>query len=57
MVQAFVNDVLCDMLNQLLFFYLNDILILSEAEEEYKQHVHLVLRYLLEQPLCQNQEK
>lgn len=39
------------MLNKFLFVYLDDILILSEIEEEHTQHVCLVLRRLLENSL------
>lgn len=46
--QALVNDFLCDMLNKFLFFYVDDIMIFSETEEEHIQHVPLVLRHLIE---------
>lgn len=45
--EAFINDVLRDMLNQFLFIYLDDILIFSEMKEEHVQHVRLVLKRLL----------
>lgn len=35
--QALINDVLCDMLNLLVFVYLDDILF-SRAPEEHEQH-------------------
>lgn len=43
MFQALVNDVLRNMLNKLLFVYLDDILMFSEAEGHI-QHVCLVVR-------------
>lgn len=48
--QAFVIDVLCDMLNEFLFVYLNDILIF-ETKDEHVQHIRLVLQRLLENKL------
>lgn len=41
--QALVKDVLRNMLIKFLFVYIDDILIFSEAKEEYMQHVCLVL--------------
>lgn len=55
--QALVNDVLCNMLSKFLFVYIDDILIFSETEEEHEQHVHLVLRRLLENSLFLKAEK
>lgn len=55
--QALVNDVLCDMRNQLVLVYLDYILIFSETEEEHIQHVRLVLRHLLENSLFVKIEK
>lgn len=52
--QALVNDVFCDLLNNCLFVYRNDILILSEIEEE---HVQWVLRWLMENGLFAKPEK
>lgn len=55
--QALVVDVLRDMLNKVLFVYLNHILIFSEMEEEHIQHVRLVLRRLLQNSLFIKKEK
>lgn len=55
--QAIVNNVLRDMLNKLLFVYLDNILILSEKEEEHIQHVRMVLRRLPENSLFVKAEK
>lgn len=45
--QALVNDILCDLLNILVFAYLKDILIYSKDITVYKKHVRLVLQRLL----------
>lgn len=55
--QALVNNVLRDMLNKFLLVYLDNIQIFSETEEEYVQHICLVLRRLLENRLFVNTEK
>lgn len=55
--QALINDVLRDMLNRLVFVYLDDILIFSRDLEEHVQHVRLVLRRLLENRLFVKAEK
>lgn len=54
--QAFVNDVLRDCLNQFLFVYLDDILTFSPDEKSHVQHVHLVLKKLLENQLLSKQK-
>ena len=49
--QNLVNDVLRDMLNRIVFVYLDDILIFSRNLQEHQQHVRLVLQRLLENKL------
>ena len=41
--QGLVNDVLCDMINQFMFVYLDDILIFSKTPEEHTTRIHKVL--------------
>ncbi len=55
--QAFINDVLRDMLNRFVFVYLDDILIFSPSPEEHIQHVRQVLQRLLENKLYVKPEK
>lgn len=55
--QALVNDMLCNMLNQFLFVYIDDISIFSETLEKHTQHVRLVLQHLLENQLFVKAEK
>ena len=47
-IQALVNDVLCDMLNWFIFVYIDDILIFSQSAQEDVFHVRQVLQRLLE---------
>lgn len=54
--QALVNNVLRDMINWFLFVYMDNILILSESQEEHIQHVCLVLQRLLENKLFMKAE-
>ena len=49
--QALVNDVLCDMLNQFVFVYLDYMLIYSLPAQENVIHVRQVLQHLLENQL------
>ena len=55
--QGLVNDVLRDMINQLVFIYLDDILIFSKNSEEHTKHVCKVLHHLLENRLFVKAEK
>ncbi len=55
--QALVNDVLRDLLNRVVFVYLDDILIFSRSIEEHVQHVRDVLHRLLENKLYVKAEK
>jgi hypothetical protein len=41
--QRFINDPLCDYLNQFCSVYLDDILIYSKTREEHEEHVRKVL--------------
>ncbi len=55
--QALVNDVLRDMVDQVIYVYLDDILIFSHSLQEYVQHVRQVLQRLLENGLYVKAEK
>lgn len=55
--QAFVNDVLRDMLNDFVFVYLDDILIFSPDESSHVEHVRQVLHRLLQNQLYVKAEK
>ena len=55
--QAFVNDVLRDMLNRFVFVFLDDILIFSKNQAEHELHVSQVLQRLLENSLFVKAEK
>lgn len=48
-----VNDVLRDMINKLIFVYLDDILIYSCSFQVYIQHIRRVLQWLPEKQFCQ----
>lgn len=55
--QELVNDVLRDLLNISVFFYLDDILIFYKSMQEHVQHVKAVLQRLLENSLFVKAEK
>ena len=55
--QKLINHVLYDHLNEFVIAYLNDILIYSENEENYKKHVKKILRKLQEKNLYFKSEK
>lgn len=55
--QSLVNDVLRDLLNRVVFVYLDDILIFSRSFEEHVNHVHDVLHRFLENKLYVKAEK
>ena len=55
--QAFINDVLRDMINHFVFVYLDDILIFSRSLEEHRHHVRQVLQRLLRNHLFAKPEK
>lgn len=55
--QAFINDVLREMLNRFVFVYLDDILISSNSLQEHIHHVQQVLKKLLENHLFVKLEK
>ncbi len=55
--QQYMNDVLWDFLNDFCQVYLDDILIYSKTQWEYKQHVKMILDRLLEADLQMNIRK
>lgn len=55
--QAIVNDVLRDLLNCVVFVYIDDILIFSRTCEEHIGHFRDVLQWLLENKLFVKAEK
>ncbi len=55
--QAFINDVLREMLNRFVFVYLDDILIFSDSLQEHIDHIQQVLKKLLENHLFVKLEK
>ena len=55
--QAFVNNVLQDMINKFIFVYLDDILIFSQDARSHRAHVRKVLQRLLENLLFVKAEK
>ncbi len=55
--QALINNILHDMINWLVFVYLDDILIFSLSPSEHEQHVRQVLQRLLENKLYAKAEK
>ncbi len=55
--QALINDVLRDMLNKLVFVYLDDIFVFSRSFEEHEGHVSAVLQRLLNNHLYVKPEK
>ncbi len=55
--QQYINDVLWDFLNDFCQVYLDDILIYSKTQQEYKQHVKIILSHLWEADLQMNIRK
>lgn len=55
--QNLINDVLRDMLNRLLFVYLDGILVFSKNLHKHHQHLRQVLERLLQNRLVANAEK
>jgi hypothetical protein len=51
MWQVFINNVLREYLNVFVIIYLNDILIFSKTEEEYKGHIKKILKKLINENL------
>jgi hypothetical protein len=49
--QAFINNVLREYLDVFVIVYLDDILIFSKTEKEYKEHVRKILRRLINENL------
>jgi Reverse transcriptase (RNA-dependent DNA polymerase)/RNase H-like domain found in reverse transcriptase len=55
--QAFIQDVLWDLLDIICVVYLDDILIFSKTQEEHDKHIALVLDWLCDAHLCANPTK
>lgn len=55
--QAFIQDVLRDILDIICVVYLDDILIFSRSQEEHDKHVGMVLDRLRDAKLCANAKK
>lgn len=55
-LQALVNDILRDFLNQFMFVCLDDILIVSCCLDDHITHVCEVLQRLLENRLCKSRD-
>lgn len=45
MLQHFMNDIFCDLLDRFVIIYLDDILIFSEDMVEHTEHVQAILQY------------
>src|SRR5204862_7964815 len=57
MFQELINHMLYNHLNKFVIAYLNDILIYSENEEDYKEHIKEILRRLQEKNFYLKSEK
>jgi HD-GYP domain-containing protein (c-di-GMP phosphodiesterase class II) len=55
--QVFINNVLREYLDIFVIIYLDDILIFSKTEEEYKKHIRKILRRLINENLRIKTEK
>ena len=44
--QVYINQALCDLINDFCIVYFDNILIFSKTEEEYYQHLELVIEHL-----------
>lgn len=55
--QNLISDVLRDMINGFVFFYLGDILTFSSSKGDHIQHVRAVLQRLLQKQLFVKAEK
>jgi len=44
--QAYINDILCEFLDQFYITYLDDILIYFDIYEKHIQHIHVILKKL-----------
>lgn len=55
--QSLINDVLRDMLHQIVYVYLDDILIISRTAAEHRGHVRQVLQRLVENKIFVKAEK
>jgi hypothetical protein len=57
MWQVFINNVLREYLDVFVIIYLDDILIFSKTEEEYKEHIKKIFRKLINENLRIKTEK
>jgi HD-GYP domain-containing protein (c-di-GMP phosphodiesterase class II) len=55
--QAFINNVLREYLDVFIIIYLDDILIFSKTEEEYKRYIKKILKKLIDENLRIKTEK
>ena len=55
--QVYINQALCDLIDDFCIVYFDDILIFSKSEEEHYQHLELVIEYLWHAELYVNSKK
>jgi predicted RecB family endonuclease len=55
--QAFINNIFREYLNVFVIIYLDDILIFSKTEKEYKEYIKKILRRLINENLRIKTEK
>src|SRR6266496_2780726 len=55
--QAYINYVLCGLVDNFCIVYLDDILIFSKIEEEHYQHLELIIKHLQHVKLYTNPKK
>src|SRR6266536_2735396 len=55
--QAYINYVLCELVDNFCIVYLDDILIFSKTEEEHYEHLELVIKHLQYVELYTNLKK
>ena len=55
--QAFINNILREYLDVFVIIYLDNILIFSKTEEEYKEYIRKILRRLINENLRIKTEK
>jgi len=44
--QVYINNILCDLIDDFCIIYLDDILVFSKSEEEHYQHLQLIIKHL-----------